>query len=152
MRRSILIGLIVLSLGCLAVFDPRAQEEAPPPQDPQAEARIVLAAVGDLYFGGGLEERILREGPDYPWRGTMQILAAADLRIANLESVLSAAGRVYVPKQYTLRADPRTVAALTSAGFSVVTLANNHAMDYGWPPLFETLALLEREGIAHCGA
>ncbi|MGQ9778439.1 MAG: CapA family protein [Bacillota bacterium] len=149
MRRLSLFGLTLLSLFCLMAAGPLAQEELLRPAD---GPRVLLAAVGDIYLGGGLGERIRREGPDYPWRGTMEVLKKADLRVGNLESVLSRAGRVYVPKQYTLRADPEAVAALVSGGFNVVTLANNHAMDYGWPPLEETIDLLDREGIAHCGA
>ena len=151
MKSAILRGLILLGIFSLALptLYPAAQETPPFPAD---EGRVLLAAVGDIYLGGSLGERIRREGPDYPWRGTAEILKKADLRLGNLESVLSRAGRVYVEKEYTLRADPEAVAALRAGGFNVVSLANNHAMDYGWPPLKETLDLLDREGIAHCGA
>ncbi|NLG85097.1 MAG: CapA family protein [Firmicutes bacterium] len=148
MRKPLVFGA-VLSILSAVIFFISFAEEGPPPA---AEPRVLLAAVGDIYLGGGLGERIRREGPDYPWRGTIEVLRQADLRVGNLESVLSRAGRVYVPKQYTLRAEPEAVAALTSGGFNVVSLANNHAMDYGWSPLAETIQLLDREGIAHCGA
>lgn len=125
---------------------------APTPTAPEPTPQMILAAVGDLNFGDGLGERILSKGPDYPWAGTNSVLTLADLRLANLEVMLSLKGQVYTPKKYTLRADPRTISALIGGGFRVVSLGNNHAMDFGPAALTETIALLDQNGIAHTGA
>lgn len=146
MRRHATIALLPAILLCLSSQAILTETVAPPPP------RVTLAAVGDLNFGGGLGERILRQGPDYPWAGTSQILQAADLRLGNLEVMLSRQGQVYTPKKWTLRADARSIAALVSGRFDVVSLANNHAMDFGPVPLVETMALLGQYGIAHSGA
>jgi poly-gamma-glutamate synthesis protein (capsule biosynthesis protein) len=50
---------------------------------------------------------------------------------------------------YDLRAPPEAVAALSTSGFDVVSLANNHTMDAGQAGLAETIAILNGSGIAH---
>lgn len=112
----------------------------------------VLVAVGDLNFDDGLGTMILRQGPDYPWRDTIEILRDGDLLCGNLEVPLSLRGAVWIKKTYLLHADPRTAEALTAAGFDLVSLANNHMMDFGAPALLETLSILDERGIAHAGA
>ncbi|MGE5551210.1 MAG: CapA family protein [Bacteroidota bacterium] len=150
-RHALHASLLIVLLGMVTLADlaePTEGGPAQPPQPPQAS----MAAVGDLYFGGGLGERMLKFGPDYPWLGTIQVLASAEIRSGNLEAPLSLKGKVYTPKKYTLHADSRTVAALVSGGFNVVSLANNHAMDFGPLALEETISLLDKYGIAHAGA
>jgi poly-gamma-glutamate synthesis protein (capsule biosynthesis protein) len=75
-----------------------------------------------------------------PW------LAEADLAFANLESPLTTAP--YGGDGYDLRASPEAVAALDAAGFDVVSLANNHALDAGRVGLAQTLTALDTVGIA----
>ena len=50
------------------------------------------------------------------------------------------------------RTPPRDAAGLALAGIDVVSLANNHALDYGPEGLRDTIATLDAAGIAHCGA
>ena len=154
MRRRPLLLLVLAGLLGLApvtfLADSAPAEPSAPAPEPAPQA--ILAAVGDLNFGGGLGDRILGKGPDYPWAGTCSVLNLADLRLANLEVMLSLKGQVYTPKKYTLRANPRTIDALVSGGFGVVSLGNNHAMDYGPTALAETISLLDQYGLAHAGA
>ena len=51
-----------------------------------------------------------------------------------------------------MRADPESAAALAAYGVRLVSLANNHVMDYGLDGLTETIATLDAHDIAHCGA
>jgi poly-gamma-glutamate synthesis protein (capsule biosynthesis protein) len=74
-----------------------------------------------------------------PW------LAGADLSFANLESPLTRAS--FAGGRFDLRAPPQAVNALSAAGFDVVSLANNHALDGGEAGLAETLAVLHQAGI-----
>lgn len=55
-------------------------------------------------------------------------------------------------KQYTFRADPSYVKALTELGVDIVSLANNHILDYGKEALSDTFATLDGEGILYAGA
>jgi poly-gamma-glutamate synthesis protein (capsule biosynthesis protein) len=47
---------------------------------------------------------------------------------------------------------PLAADALAQAGFDIVALANNHAMDMGMEGLLDTLDHLDRAGVAHVGA
>jgi poly-gamma-glutamate synthesis protein (capsule biosynthesis protein) len=55
------------------------------------------------------------------------------------------------PRVFYFRAAPEAVGALTAAGIDFVSLANNHAMDFGGSALLETIDHLDRSGIAHAG-
>ncbi len=115
--------------------------------DPHAK----LAAVGDLMLARTVGEVLQTGNLDYPFEHTVGLLQDADLTIGNLESALGTGG-VAVDKGYTFRAPPQAAPALASAGFDLLSLANNHAMDYGPTLLLEAIAALETEGIATTGA
>lgn len=118
---------------------------------PQAETGpVILTAVGDINFHS-IDGLILKD-QEYPWKGTIDILKRATVLVGNLEAPLSKRGAEYTKKTWILRADPRTVDSLVIAGFDVLTLANNHIMDYGPIALQDTLAALDNAKIARAGA
>jgi poly-gamma-glutamate synthesis protein (capsule biosynthesis protein) len=55
-------------------------------------------------------------------------------------------------KEYTFRVDPEFVSVPSELGVDLVTIANNHILDFGREPLTETLKALDGAGIAHVGA
>ncbi len=67
---------------------------------------------------------------------------SADLKIINLETPLSNQGSPHPTKTYTFRSRPDSVAGLTENGADVVSLANNHIMDYGEQALTQTMDVL----------
>ena len=81
-------------------------------------------------------------------------LGAADLVVLNLECCISERGRPWdAPgKPFFFRAPPRAVELLVLLGTDCVTLANNHALDYGVDALTDTLDHLATAGIAAVGA
>jgi poly-gamma-glutamate synthesis protein (capsule biosynthesis protein) len=113
-----------------------------------------LAFGGDLMLGRLAGEAMLREGVDYPLGAVSPLLRGADLTIANLECVLSADAERWhgAPKAYYFRAPPMAGQALLDAGIGLVSLANNHILDYDVEGLFDTLRILDAHGIAHAGA
>lgn len=151
MRKTItwLLSVAWVSLFSAAVFSDSPRQH--PPSGALPASTETLMAVGDLNFHNGLEAKILAD-PEYPWLGVKDVLRRATVLIGNLESPLSNRGFMYTKKTWLLRADPRTALALRTAGFKVVTLANNHMMDYGPPALLDTLFTLKRLGILHTGA
>jgi poly-gamma-glutamate synthesis protein (capsule biosynthesis protein) len=94
---------------------------------------------------------VLAEGPAAPWEGVAEVLAGADLRVGNLETTVGDAG-VAEDKAYTFRAPAESVDALVTGGLDVLTLANNHAYDYGPAGLLETVRLVRERGILTVGA
>jgi poly-gamma-glutamate synthesis protein (capsule biosynthesis protein) len=76
---------------------------------------------------------------------------AGDVVFANLESALTRRGRPSaIDMNY--RAAPKFAAVLRAAGFNVVSLANNHCLDYGEVALFDTIAALRAAGVRPVGA
>ncbi len=119
--------------------------------DPPQE-EITIAAVGDLMLGGRTGPFLEQYGPDYPFQDVMPVLKQADLVAGNLESPISTRGTAVENKKFTLRAGPAAALALKSAGIRVVSLANNHAMDFGPLALQDTLAALDENAILYTGA
>jgi len=118
-----------------------------------ASAReIVLNAVGDIMMAGSGVSVYKKLGYDYPFAATKAELQRGDIAVGNLESPVARGGRAFTEKRYHYRSAPQAAAALREAGFSVVTLANNHMMDFGPSALAETRRHLENSGIACTGA
>jgi poly-gamma-glutamate synthesis protein (capsule biosynthesis protein) len=92
---------------------------------------------------------IIRRGED-PFSAFAPLLRDADLRIVNLECVVATIGRPDPEKIYSFRAHPRVLPVLRRH-FDGVTLANNHAGDYGRPAFAQMLDLLQRHGLARVG-
>lgn len=119
---------------------------------PSGPATITIAAVGDMIFDRQVAELIRAQGGRAPLDGVASILAAADVTLGNLESPLSYDEPRLDDKEYTFKGDPRALEGLTAAGFDVLTVANNHAMDTGAAGLAETLSYLDEADIAYSGA
>jgi poly-gamma-glutamate synthesis protein (capsule biosynthesis protein) len=109
---------------------------------------------GDVMLGRLVGEAMLREGADYPLGAVSPLLRGADLAIANLEcAVCEPCERWHgAPKAYYFRAPPAAGTALAEAGIGLVSLANNHILDYDVQGLLDTLRILDTHGIAHAGA
>jgi poly-gamma-glutamate synthesis protein (capsule biosynthesis protein) len=145
-----------------AVSTPQAQPKpAPEPvsvaasapvQPPALPSTITVAAVGDMLFGRKVAKLIAAEGGAAPLAHVAPVLASADIAIGNLEGTLAKSGSEAKWKDVTLRGDPRGVSGLQLAGFDAVSLANNHAFDYGWPAMRDTIGVLQAARIGAGGA
>ncbi len=121
------------------------------PAPPAAGETVHLAAVGDVMLDRALGAAISNGNVDYPFANAAGLLQSADVAAANLESALGDVGEP-ADKSYTFRAPPAAASSLARAGFDVVTLANNHALDYGPAALSQGMALLQDQGIDTVGA
>jgi poly-gamma-glutamate synthesis protein (capsule biosynthesis protein) len=91
-----------------------------------------------------------QNGSGYPYAAVRSILADADVTIGNMEGTFTERG-TQASKFYTFRTPPRHARGLFEAGFDVVSLGNNHAMDYGAVGLADTIAALDAAGVLHSG-
>jgi poly-gamma-glutamate synthesis protein (capsule biosynthesis protein) len=112
---------------------------------------VTLDAVGDLMFGRTVGEQILAQGPEIVFAGVQSALDAADVRVGNLECALTDQN-ISEHKAYILQAPPEAAKALSLGKFDLVSLANNHAMDYGYQGLTDSQNILKKYGIATVGA
>jgi poly-gamma-glutamate capsule biosynthesis protein CapA/YwtB (metallophosphatase superfamily) len=114
-----------------------------------------LALAGDTMLGRGVAQR-LTEAPPASLFAPEVVEAAreADLFVLNLECCISERGAPWPDpgKPFFFRAPPAATEALALLGVDCVTLANNHALDFGDEALLDTVELLDAAGIAHVGA
>jgi poly-gamma-glutamate capsule biosynthesis protein CapA/YwtB (metallophosphatase superfamily) len=105
-------------------------------------------------LGRLVNQALKSESPDFVWGDTLPLFAGADVRICNLECVLSDRGRPWsaMSKVFHFRSDRKNVAVLQAAGINMVSIANNHALDYEYDALLEMLDALEGAGIQYAGA
>lgn len=113
-----------------------------------------IALVGDVMLGRLVNNFLKKSDPAYPWGNTLPILQEADLRICNLECVLSDVGNPWstTPKMFHFRTDEKNVNTLQAATINIVSLANNHVLDYEDEALLRMLDVLDGQKILHAGA
>lgn len=111
---------------------------------------ITISAVGDISLARQVVERMEATGADYPY-ALVAPLMDGDVGFANLEGALTDRGDPW-PKGYNFRTPPRFAPGLRRGGFGVVTLGNNHTMDFGPIGLIDTIEALDGAGILHAGA
>lgn len=85
-------------------------------------------------------------------QGYRDLIANADYFMVNEEFPFSNRGTKAKDKQYTFRLAPEKVSMFQELGIDAVTLANNHALDYGTDALLDSCEVLDQAGIAHTGA
>ena len=126
-------------------------------------AHITIAAVGDLLFNGDLQRFALSNGGSYSrfWQDIEPTIHRADLAYANLEgpvanitfdgrSVAAPAEDWRSPvyraqvRYSSFNYHPSLIADLKKSGFSIVSTANNHALDRGGKGIEQTIISLEK--------
>jgi poly-gamma-glutamate capsule biosynthesis protein CapA/YwtB (metallophosphatase superfamily) len=116
---------------------------------------LTLALAGDTMLGRKVAERIAVEGPEGLVADEIIALTrAADLFVLNLECCISERGTPWPDplKPFFFRAPPAAIEVLNQLGVDCVTLANNHALDYGPEALLDTLEHLSSAGVGWVGA
>ncbi|HEX9526983.1 MAG TPA: CapA family protein [Streptosporangiaceae bacterium] len=98
---------------------------------------ITLAFAGDVHFTG--RTAALLTDPATAFGPVAAVLRSADFTMANLETAVTGHGTPQ-PKTYHFRTNPAAFTALRDAGVNLVTMANNHVLDYGQTGLADTLA------------
>lgn len=119
--------------------------------------KVTFAFAGDILFdesytimyqyvarGGSVEDTFLS--------GLLEQMRAADVFMINNEFPFSERGTPTEGKQFTFRANPKHVAVFEQMGVDVVSLANNHAYDYGSDALLDTFDVLDAAKIPYVGA
>lgn len=153
-----------------ALADDEAQDSAstptpPPSSDIEAEAEvtetpsapIVLAFAGDVSLDEASDPvaKYDAEGKDILGCFSHELLEemnSADIMMLNNEFAYSTRGTKASDKSFTFRADPSRVNILSEMGVDIVSLANNHALDYGQDALADTFSTLEDAEIEYVGA
>lgn len=116
--------------------------------EPSAAPEITLTFAGDVHFEDRVAE--LLDDPATAFGPVAAELTEGDLTMVNLETPVSTRGTAE-DKNYLFRAPDTAIPAMTAAGIDVVSLANNHTMDYGREALADTIAKAEAGGLGTVG-
>lgn len=121
------------------------------------KATISIMAVGDMMLGTDYPDYRLapNDGRDL-LAGVSEILSQADITFGNLEGTFGTAGTAEkecpdVRRCYVFRMPPHYAEYLKLAGFDVMSMANNHARDFGDSGRLLTMKTLDDVGIQHSG-
>lgn len=118
---------------------------------PKPPAEVTFVAVGDIMLSRAVAQKMRVHGVDYPFASTTDFLRSADIAFGNLEGPITP-GPEILPFEMRFRADANVAAALKRAGFDVLSLANNHMLDFGSEGIENTQDFLDTEQIAYAGA
>jgi poly-gamma-glutamate synthesis protein (capsule biosynthesis protein) len=159
--RAVVLVLLGALTGCGVepTFHPAAgpapYSSAAPPESgepsPAAPGSLTLAFAGDVHFTGRTAPLLAK--PKTAFGPIVPVLESADLAMVNLETAVTDRGSEE-PKQFHFRAPIAAFEAVRDAGVDVVTMANNHVLDYGQVGLADTLDNVQRAnfpvvGIGH---
>ncbi len=169
--RLVLTALAAGLAGCATTTEPpspapepaepvQPAEPLPPPAPPEPDKsamRITIASVGDMMLGTDYPENHLPDDDGVGFLSAVTpVLSAADIAFGNLEGVLVDGGepakKCSNPNAcYLFRSPTRYAGYYAAAGFDVMSLANNHARDFGEEGRTATMQALAAVGIRHSG-
>lgn len=155
------IGVIVLLLAASAwvvvSYPPgtrvvRTVAVATPAPTPLPDTRpVMLLFAGDIMLSRSVGDSMnAKRDWLWPFSRIASVTASADLAFANLETTISTHGAKN-GCGFCFRADPKAVTGLVSAGFDVLSVANNHIWDFGSQAFADTLGYLAVSDISAVG-
>lgn len=119
-----------------------------PVEEEKKSFKILI--VGDTMLARSIGDKI--KAGDNPFKYVKDKFAEYDLVVANLECVISDKGVAARGKSYTFQAPVSSIQLIEENGIDVVSLANNHTMDFGAEALTDMLSRLSNSNIKHFGA
>ncbi|MCX6712979.1 MAG: CapA family protein [Candidatus Vogelbacteria bacterium] len=116
-----------------------------------AEGTTTMSFVGDIMLDRGVEQAVkAKGGGDFSWAFADLTKLKADIVFGNLEGSVSDRGND-LGNAYSFRHDPAVIPALKKAGFSVLSVANNHAGDWSAEAFTDSLSRLSGAGFGLAG-
>ena len=140
----------------VAVPGPPAEPDAPPTPE-KSTLRLTIAAVGDMMIGTDFPENHLPDDDGISFLADVApVLSAADIALGNLEGVFVDGGepgkKCSNPSAcYLFRSPTRYAEHYRAAGFDVLSLANNHARDFGEEGRTSSMDAIVAAGMLHTG-
>lgn len=129
---------------------------------PSAEDEITLSFAGDILFDDNYSIMVKMKSRAQGGSGNLveagfdgkllEEMRGADIFMVNNEFTYTTRGTPVEGKAFTFRADPAHANLLLDMGADIVSLANNHAYDYGEVSLLDTLDTLSAVGMPYVGA
>ncbi len=116
-----------------------------------SQESLRLGFTGDILQSYQLDPYLKNYGQTYPFTLIYKRLQSYDILCGNLECPIAEYGSAVKNKRFYFKADPAAASALRWSGFDVLSLANNHTLDFGDPAFFQTMEILEENEIKQVG-
>lgn len=130
------------------------QEEETKPLEEETSHNVRLLFAGDILLSNHVINAYDKAGgiQGILGEGFQSEINQADIFMANQEFPFSDRGAAAKDKQFTFRLPPARVSVMQEIGVDIVSLANNHSLDYGTDALVDTCHTLDQAGILYAGA
>jgi hypothetical protein len=159
MKKILRLFLSLYILSIPASILTSAQQDTIIRKDTLQEKRIVVTGVGDIMLGTSFPSVKYLPPHDNPYlllESVADTLRDSDITFGNLEGSFLNDGEAAKKCKdtticYLFRMPERYVSALISAGFDILSLANNHFGDFGLPSRIRTKEILDSAGIKYAG-
>lgn len=115
------------------------------------EPPVSITFGGDVLMEYSLVTTMQKKGATYPFQYVKPLFEQSDYTVINLETPITNSTTAF-PKLYNFKASPLLLDGLKEAGVDMVSLANNHTLDYGEQGLLDTLAALNKAEMHYIGA
>ncbi len=121
-------------------------------EEREDDSPLTITFAGDLLLRDYFYETLKQYGvTGIMDEAVLHHLKEADLTCLNQEFPIGVTGEP-ADKTYTFRVAPDATPYMVDMGIDVVTLGNNHSLDYGRSALEETFQSLQQAGIGYVGA
>lgn len=120
-------------------------------EEKQVYASGTVLFAPDVMLGRSVELRMDSYGRDYPFQELRSTIEDADLAVVNFEASVPAEHVPTAPFTFQFSVKEEYFAAIPEAGFDVLSLANNHALDFGHEGYINTRMVCERYGVTCVG-
>ena len=133
--------------------NPSGPEESSAETEPVQEEPVTLLFAGDVYLSDHVLGAYQKAGGIHGVldEGIREEIRQADLFMVNQEFPFTDRGTAAADKQYTFRLPPSSVSMFQEMGIDMVTLANNHILDFGAEGLLDSCSVLDGAGIRYVG-
>lgn len=152
----VLVLLLTRAIGCAAgggAADENGEGAAAQSEEGTRSYSISFASTGDLIFWREVGDYIDMYGGASAMENIDDMLAEADVTIANVESPLSDNdSEPIADKDVYIIGRPSAIESIKNSDITIASLANNHIMDYSGPALQDTIDALDEAGVLHAGA
>lgn len=130
-----------------------APAPAPEPKPPvvQEDPEIKLVFSGDTMFDWALRPVVAQKGADFPFQYVKPQIESADYAFVNLETAFTTRSKQAPGQKFWIKSDPATITAIKNTGFDIVSLGNNHSLDYGREGLLDSIVNTEGAGLQYIG-
>jgi len=129
-----------------------SMEDEPVFQSSGDKKDIDIVFAGDVMMDNSVKAAMRERGVDDPFEEVKELVQAADWAVVNLETAVTTATVKDTSQIYNFNADPASLGGLWNTGFDMVSLANNHVLDYLTEGLLDTMENLDAVGLTYTGA